>query len=411
MLENENMIKFKTLILTSLALSVGGVSLAQTNTFPNIGKVGIGTASPTEQVSIFGTINSLPGVISLESSRNDAVNVEVGAIKVKNDNVEVARIGVLRSGGTHSGMINFNVKEYNSTLVEAMRISDNGNVGIGTTTPGYLLHLRRQQPTMNFEKAGVLNWVVGNVSGNDFYIRADNAASSPFMIESGTGNVGVGTANPKEKLEVLGQVNSYNVGIGQQDIGTSTKNFANFSSNSHGSVLISSNLYVSGNDDLKTAKEHPSLSGAAILIPGNGRVNQGGMYFFTSTPAPVIVDQGFTANPAMALTASGDLGIGTSSPKEKLSVNGKIRAKEVKVEVANWPDYVFEDSYRPKTPSEIESFVKLNKHLPDVPSAKQVEANGIELGEMNKVLLKKIEELTLLLIEQNKRIEKLEKNK
>ncbi|WP_461788906.1 hypothetical protein [Pedobacter sp.] len=105
----------------------------------------------------------------------------------------------------------------------------------------------------------------------------------------------------------------------------------------------------------------------------------------------------------------GNVGIGTTTPAEKLSVNGKIRAKEVKVEVANWPDYVFEDSYRPKTLSEIESFIKLNKHLPDVPSAKQVEANGIELGEMNKVLLKKIEELTLLLIEQNRKNEQQDK--
>ncbi len=108
---------------------------------------------------------------------------------------------------------------------------------------------------------------------------------------------------------------------------------------------------------------------------------------------------------------SGDVGIGTATPKEKLSVNGKIRAQEIKVEVTGWPDYVFEENYRPKTLAEIAAFIKMNKHLPEVPSAKEVEQKGIELGEMNKILLKKIEEMTLLLIEQNNRIEQLEKKK
>ena len=105
----------------------------------------------------------------------------------------------------------------------------------------------------------------------------------------------------------------------------------------------------------------------------------------------------------MNFLANGDVGIGTSTPKEKLSVNGKIRAKEIKVETANWPDYVFEEGYQNQSLTEIEQFIKRNKHLPGVPTAKQVEQEGVELGEMNKVLLKKIEELTLLLIDQNKK--------
>ncbi len=99
----------------------------------------------------------------------------------------------------------------------------------------------------------------------------------------------------------------------------------------------------------------------------------------------------------------GYVGIGTLTPKEKLSVNGKIRAKEIKVELADWPDYVFEEGYQKLSLAEIERFIKQNKHLPGVPTAKQVEQEGVELGEMNKVLLKKIEELTLLLIDQNKK--------
>lgn len=102
----------------------------------------------------------------------------------------------------------------------------------------------------------------------------------------------------------------------------------------------------------------------------------------------------------------GYVGIGTLTPKEKLSVNGKIRAKEIKVETANWPDYVFEEGYQNQSLAEIEQFIKQNKHLPGVPTAKQVEQEGVELGEMNKVLLKKIEELTLLLIEKDKELKK-----
>ncbi|TKC04717.1 hypothetical protein FA048_18700 [Pedobacter polaris] len=102
----------------------------------------------------------------------------------------------------------------------------------------------------------------------------------------------------------------------------------------------------------------------------------------------------------------GNVGIGTATPNEKLSVNGKIRAHEIKVETANWPDYVFEDDYNITSLTELEKYIKENKHLPEMPSAKEAEANGVELGEMNKLLLKKVEELTLLLIDQNKKNDK-----
>jgi hypothetical protein len=113
------------------------------------------------------------------------------------------------------------------------------------------------------------------------------------------------------------------------------------------------------------------------------------------------------ANNGASYFNGGNVGIGTETPTEKLSVNGKIRAKEIKVESANWPDYVFEEGYQIGKLETLESYIKANKHLPEVPSAKEVAANGIELGEMNKVLLKKIEELTLHLIEKDKTINQL----
>ncbi|WP_333625479.1 hypothetical protein [Sphingobacterium siyangense] len=100
---------------------------------------------------------------------------------------------------------------------------------------------------------------------------------------------------------------------------------------------------------------------------------------------------------------SGKVGIKTQVPGDyDLAVNGKIRSQEIKVETTGWADYVFEEDYKLPTLEETEKFIKENGHLPDVPKAIEVEANGISLGEMNKILLKKIEELTLQLIELNK---------
>ena len=96
------------------------------------------------------------------------------------------------------------------------------------------------------------------------------------------------------------------------------------------------------------------------------------------------------------------------NPRRKLSVNGTIRAKEIKVETAGWPDYVFDDNYHLTPLKELDRYIKVNKHLPEMPNAKQAEQQGINLGEMNKLLLKKIEELTLHLIEKNKALENQE---
>ena len=107
----------------------------------------------------------------------------------------------------------------------------------------------------------------------------------------------------------------------------------------------------------------------------------------------------------MTMTANGNLGIGTTNPNGwKLAVNGKIRAKEIKVET-NWADYVFDEEYNLPTLLEVEKHIQEKGHLKNIPSAKEVEKNGIELGEMNKLLLEKIEELTLYTIEQEKKLE------
>lgn len=109
----------------------------------------------------------------------------------------------------------------------------------------------------------------------------------------------------------------------------------------------------------------------------------------------------------MRLTREGDLGLGVEIPEHKLDVAGTIRATEILVE-AQTADFVFDDDYNLRDLAQIEEFIKEQKHLPDIPSAAQMVVDGVNLAEMNKLLLMKIEELTLYIIQQDKRIEMLE---
>jgi hypothetical protein len=108
---------------------------------------------------------------------------------------------------------------------------------------------------------------------------------------------------------------------------------------------------------------------------------------------------------------SNNVGIGTSDPGPyKLAVEGTLGARKIKVTQASpWADYVFEDGYKLLTLEEVERYIRQNKHLPEVPSAREVEKVGLDVGDNQSTLLKKIEELTLYLIDLNRKVEQLSK--
>lgn len=113
-------------------------------------------------------------------------------------------------------------------------------------------------------------------------------------------------------------------------------------------------------------------------------------------------DLGSSSPIPFIIKGSGNIGIGVNNPQDKLDVNGTIHAKEVKIDLNGWADFVFKPSFDLPTLEEVEKHIQEKGHLPNVPSEKEVLENGVNLGDNQKLLLQKIEELTLYSIEQNK---------
>lgn len=208
--------------------------------------------------------------------------------------------------------------------------------------------------------------------------QAQWGTSGNNIYNSNTGNVGIGLANPAEKLHVNG-----NIKLGYSSGG------ANFGIE----WFTSSYGYGFGHKIY-------NVDGGAGVPTGTVQLR------FAARNSSA------TWSDMMTLTSDGKVGIGTTNPGTfKLAVEGKIGAREVKVTLQNpWPDYVFNNNYKLRSLYSLEQFIMANKHLPGLPSAEEVNKDGgIELGLMNVKLLEKIEELTLHLIELNKKVEKLEK--
>nr|WP_320120072.1 hypothetical protein [uncultured Marinifilum sp.] len=233
----------------------------------------------------------------------------------------------------------------------------NKNTGLGNSN-GFVVGL---------ETAG--NGVVWNRENN--FIRFGTNALERMRLTS-DGKLGLGTKTPVDRFTIVSSIPEISLR------GTATNQFEG------GRIRFGE---YSNTSDL----------GAYIHYDASANIFNIGVHN-ASTGDDIATDN----NAISIIRSNGNVGIGTQAPGSfKLSVNGTIRAKEIKVE-ANWADFVFEDDYQLRDLSELEVFIKQNGHLPDMPSEKEVDSEGISLGEMNSKLLQKIEELTLYTIQLQK---------
>lgn len=111
----------------------------------------------------------------------------------------------------------------------------------------------------------------------------------------------------------------------------------------------------------------------------------------------------------MHLSGNGNIGIGTTTPTHLLTVAGGIKCREILIDINSGADHVFSSNYNLRSLSEVNAFVMKNKHLPDIPSEKTMQEDGLNVNEFQIKLLQKIEELTLYILQQEERIQHLEK--
>jgi hypothetical protein len=196
-------------------------------------------------------------------------------------------------------------------------------------------------------------------------------------------------------------------------LGTVTVNAQSYINNSF-SAAQSANFWIGGvgkfNSGIWTAKDGADTWSSAVRLT-NFAEQRGANLQLTGGAEPglaIWLTDGTTWFERMRITPKGNVGIGTIDPGSyKLAVEGTIGARRLKVTQGTWADFVFEPDYQLPPLQELETYIKTNKHLPDVPSAAEVAKDGLDVGEMNKILLQKIEELTLHLIEQEKEMNKL----
>jgi hypothetical protein len=391
------------------------------------GNVGIGTTAPLAKLHVNSGINSYAAILA---TSNEGNNLVVSSQTTQPTNVKVFSIShEFLDSNRNNGSINFyrgtsaagGFLTFGSNGLERMRINTDGNVGIGTTTPTSKLDVngnarilgdiwgsqvltfqnnarftvtRSNVPTLTASSFSMPYYGVAapNVGGSaDLWISGNggirmftNGNPNPLVNILSNGNVGIGTTTPNAKLDVNGNIRA----VGEV---TSSRN----------NVDIGGALIV----------ENPAKTGAGQASSWN-IYNMGGIYGnslqFWAYDNVGCVSGGLCA-PRLVIMDNGNVGIGTSNPQYMLDVKGKIRGTEIRVEPHGaFPDFVFKENYNLRSLKDIQSFINENGHLPEIPTAGEVEENGINIAEMQAKLLQKIEELTLYIIQQGEKIEELE---
>lgn len=355
----------KTKIFLASMLSfwaTGHVLFGQTNTFPSTGNAGIGTTSPTNALEIYGNAKRI-----LIRSQLPNHGGRSGVIFGRNN-------------------LGFFAGDEDSTLADQTfafysKFSNNRTYNAQLRIYGKVTNSWNKYLALKHD--GV-NGVVSTDSGS-------------IILSPATSKVGIGVSAPQARLHILGGNNPIPLRIGNGP--------ANFT------MDVGANM---GMVNIVAGAQVNSTNNGYYLLDDRGaariKLNDGLIAFYTSNATT-----GTANDPVPSLDTArviinhlGNVGIGTSgpAPSYKLSVNGKIRAKEVVVET-NWSDFVFADDYKLMPLDELEKNIKQNRHLPGIPSEKEVTENGVGLGEMQAKLLQKIEELTLYVIELKKENERL----
>jgi hypothetical protein len=286
-------------------------------------------------------------------------------------------------------------------------LGNSGNVGIGTATPNKNLAIAGSSTTSVgafIDNANTAGYAVLRLnSGN-----ADAAVGAALHSFGAGYSSPAGTANSPNTTTLTG-FNSGGVTLLAQHATGAIRFFtAGFDNermriDANGKVGIGTNapanlLHLAANtaDGIRFARTDATYP-AIIQYSGNGNID-----LFPAGDVTTLSTAGLHIQGANGGTA-GYIGIGTLTPDQKLAVNGTIHAKEVKVDLIGWNDYVFDKNYKLPTLPEVQKYIDQNHHLPEVPSEQEMVKNGLYLGDMNKLLMKKVEELTLYLIEKDKK--------
>lgn len=272
---------------------------------------------------------------------------------------------------------------------ERMFLTSSGNIGIGTTAPAARLTINVPSGIVPFRAivSGSTKLMVHTNGAVSVGSPTQPAAPNGLFVN---GFAGLGTSAPVDRLHVVG------------------------------SQTLDGNLkFVNDQQSIRFA--NPTGSPAAMMyMLASGTTNLNRMVLSHSPAFPTwglqyidATDQfNFMGSGISRLSislGSGNVGIGTLNPSYRLSVNGTIQAKEVRVETG-WADYVFENNYPLRPLAEVEKFVQENKHLPGIASAKEIQQNGLQVGAMQTKMMEKIEELTLYVIALQKQIDQLQKD-
>lgn len=378
------------------------------NTFPPTGNVGInlGTASATNVLQIGPNNQSWVSNDLLISNAN-------GGLAIHNTSDHTYLYGsmsiAIRPGwgkmsifAHHSGNVGIqSVNPQGSLQISDYRpviIKPNGGNGVYGSEIGFNAVLNTSVAPNTLRKLGGTSQSGGasiavDYNGNMLFQMFDGSTESevvtnynPQIVFKNNGHIGIGTTNPEAPLDVKGRqvyLGSIPISIG-------------YSGTEYPSIGY--NTTFSGSPGYT----YKANDNASLIYFG-----QGGFSFKT---APVGAPGGAIAfTEVLTIKQNGDVSIGTSDSRGyRLAIAGKAVAEEIVVKLqGSWPDYVFKNEYRLRTLAEVEKFVQKHKHLPEVPTAKDIQTNGLAVGEMNAILLKKIEEMTLYMIELRKENEKL----